>query len=255
MAPWRKGGGDVWGEHDGDWIAVTDSEAAGRSPAKAGSKVIPGSLPLDRARIVAETLRLLDAHGAGAFSIRKIAQSLGVTPMALYHHVRNKAELAKLVVDKATSDHVIDEPTGDWREDLWVVALWMRQSSLAHPALADLRRTYAVWTPSILTLTNRWVASWRQSGLPLTAALLAAHASSRAVIGLVAAERAIDAADVPSGDLLETLPDAGLLLTPIADDLRLFEISVRALIDGLFRHFAHPKGEPDLGEDLWKAPE
>jgi hypothetical protein len=52
-----------------------------------------------------------------------------------------QGELAVLVVDAATQERPLSEPTGDWREDLQTVALWMRQSSVAHPAIADLRRS------------------------------------------------------------------------------------------------------------------
>lgn len=208
---------------------------------------------LDRDRIVAEALRLLDEHGLPGFSIRRIARAFGVTPMALYHHVKNKAELAELMVDAAARERPLAKGMSDWRDELWSIALWMRESNLAHPALADLRRTYGVWTPSILTFTERWVTGWQRSGLPAQAALLAAHASSRAVIGLVAAERPLKASDNPAPDLLAQLPNAGLLLTPVENDARLFEISVRAMLDGLFHFFSDRENIHGTGDGLWES--
>src|SRR5512134_425326 len=52
---------------------------------------------LDRAQIVAAALRIVDAEGSDALTLRRLAETLGVTAMSLYWHVRDKAELLELV--------------------------------------------------------------------------------------------------------------------------------------------------------------
>src|SRR5512135_623562 len=59
----------------------------------------------DRARlskqaVVQRALALADAEGLDALTIRRLATELGVTPMALYWHFRNKEELLAGLADQ-----------------------------------------------------------------------------------------------------------------------------------------------------------
>ena len=108
--------------------------------------------------------------------------------MALYHHVANKAALAALLVDAAISEQPLPPPTGVWRDDLWTMARWMRDSRRAHPVVAQIRRAHHVWTNATLQMTEAWLSLWQQSGLPLEKALVAATTSSLAIVGLVEEE-------------------------------------------------------------------
>ena len=49
--------------------------------------------PLSRQRVLQAAVALADDGGVEALSMRKLAQELGVVPMALYKHVANKDEL------------------------------------------------------------------------------------------------------------------------------------------------------------------
>lgn len=53
-----------------------------------------------RADVVAAALRVLDAHGLEACSMRRVAAELDVQPSALYHHVPNKQSLLALMADE-----------------------------------------------------------------------------------------------------------------------------------------------------------
>jgi AcrR family transcriptional regulator len=57
---------------------------------------------LSRAAVVDRALWLADAEGVEALTIRRLAQELGVTPMALYWHFRNKEELIGRGLAEAT---------------------------------------------------------------------------------------------------------------------------------------------------------
>src|SRR5690242_12718286 len=48
---------------------------------------------LSKRAVTDRALKLADAGGLDALTIRKLAQDLGVTPMALYWHFRSKDEL------------------------------------------------------------------------------------------------------------------------------------------------------------------
>jgi AcrR family transcriptional regulator len=189
---------------------------------------------LDATRIAAAALAVADERGLNGFTMRAVAEALGVTPMALYHHVEDKAALAELVVNLVISERPLPAPTsGTWQDDLWEIARWTRETTLAHPVVAYLRRQYQVWTPAMLTLGERWLSMWRQSGLSLDDAVLAANSSSMAIFGAVEQEVISRERTPPSDALLSKFADARTVLTAERDHAAEFELLVRSLIDGL----------------------
>jgi len=50
-------------------------------------------------RVAEEALKILDKEGADAVSMRRVAQAVGITPMAIYHHFPNRDALLNFVVD------------------------------------------------------------------------------------------------------------------------------------------------------------
>jgi AcrR family transcriptional regulator len=71
--------------------------------------------PLSGARVLQVAVALADETGLEGFSMRGLAQELGVVPMALYKHVANRDELLDGMVDIVFSE--IELPPGglDWR--------------------------------------------------------------------------------------------------------------------------------------------
>src|SRR6202142_1581278 len=82
---------------------------------KIATQKIANRRPLSRARVLQAAVSLADEAGLEAFSMRGLAQELGVVPMALYKHVANKEELLDGMVDIVFSE--IELPSGDldWR--------------------------------------------------------------------------------------------------------------------------------------------
>src|SRR4029450_13681498 len=68
-------------------------------------------LPLSRQRVLGAAVALADAGGVEALSMRRLAQELGVVPMALYKHVANKDEMLDGMVDVVVGE--IDPPLAD----------------------------------------------------------------------------------------------------------------------------------------------
>jgi AcrR family transcriptional regulator len=189
---------------------------------------------LDVERISAAAVAVADKHGVAGFTIRAVAKVLRVTPMALYHHVQDKAALAALAVTAAINEHPLATPTGRWQEDLFEMALWVRRGALAHPAIHELQRSYQIFTPEVLRSADRWLSLWQQSGLELSKAVLAAMTSRAAIAGLVADESLRSQREPPRADVLGLLPNARLLLTAGHDRKLIFELGARAVIDGLY---------------------
>ncbi len=165
--------------------------------------------------------------------MRAVAEVLGVTPMALYHHVSDKESLVALVIDAAIREEPLPPITGIWQDDLFAMANRLRRSARAHPAISRLRRAYDVWTPAALEMTERFLALWQESGLDTDRAVVAATTSSMAIVGLVSEEQSFRRIKPPQAALVTSLPNARLLFKSRhnADDE--FELAVRAIIDGL----------------------
>src|SRR3982750_4794142 len=72
-------------------------------------------IPLNRERVLRAAVELADEVGIDALSMRRLAQDLGVVPMALYKHVANKEELLDGMVDTIVGE--IDPPIrdADWK--------------------------------------------------------------------------------------------------------------------------------------------
>jgi TetR/AcrR family tetracycline transcriptional repressor len=92
---------------------------------------------LDRQRIVAEAVALLDAEGLDGVTTRKLAARLGVQSPTLYWHLPNKAALitaiADAILDQQFSDMSPPEPDQHWRDWLSGLAERLRRALLAHP--------------------------------------------------------------------------------------------------------------------------
>lgn len=95
---------------------------------------VPASL--SRERIVRAAIRLADADGLAAVSLRKVAAALDVGPMRLYGYITTKEELLELMVDAVYAEI---RPAGDgWREALSSLAEAIRQAAHQHEWFADL---------------------------------------------------------------------------------------------------------------------
>ncbi|MBF6195842.1 TetR/AcrR family transcriptional regulator C-terminal domain-containing protein [Nocardia beijingensis] len=96
----------------------------------------PVPAPLSRERIVRAAIRLADADGLEAVSLRKVAAALDVGPMRLYGYIATKDELLDLMVDAVYAEI---RPTGNSRREvLRSVAETTRHAVHQHEWLADL---------------------------------------------------------------------------------------------------------------------
>ena len=68
---------------------------------------------LSKRAVVDRALKLADADGLDTLTIRKLAQDLGVTPMALYWHFRSKDDLLEGMAEQVWSEiDVTRRPVG-----------------------------------------------------------------------------------------------------------------------------------------------
>ncbi len=90
---------------------------------------------LSEGDVVAAALRLTRRAGLAGVSMRALAEELGVTTMAAYHHVPSKEALLDLVAD-AVLDSVRLPASGDWSKRLTEQNRRLRRALLEHPGLS-----------------------------------------------------------------------------------------------------------------------
>jgi TetR/AcrR family tetracycline transcriptional repressor len=98
----------------------------------------PAAEGLNKKRVVSAALSIIDSQGVDAFSMRGLAQELGVYPTAIYWYVPNRNALLAEVVADALSDVMPPGDVGDWR--IWLKDLFRRYRAAVrrHPNIAPL---------------------------------------------------------------------------------------------------------------------
>lgn len=89
--------------------------------------------PLTRERILQTGLQMIDEQGLEAFTMRKLAQDLGVDPMSIYRHFENKDALLDGVADVLWSEVKLPESRVGWEALLRSFATSLRALAHAHP--------------------------------------------------------------------------------------------------------------------------
>ncbi|GAA5076756.1 TetR/AcrR family transcriptional regulator [Nocardia iowensis] len=91
-----------------------------------------------REDIIAATTRMLTDGGAAAFSMRKLADELGVSTAAVYHHFPTKAALFVAVLSARAEQLDRPELPGDPRDRLVAVTLHLIDVLHRHPWVVEL---------------------------------------------------------------------------------------------------------------------
>jgi len=121
-------------------------------------------IPLSRDRVLAAAVVLADQVGIEALSMRRLAQELGVVPMALYKHVANKEELLDGMVDALVSE--IDPPVRDagWKDTVRLRVLSARGALLRHPWARQVLESRTNKTPAVLGYMDSFIGMFLAGG-------------------------------------------------------------------------------------------
>jgi len=216
-----------------------------------------------REQIAGTALRIADADGFDAVTMKRIAAELGAATMTLYYYVRNKTDIVALMQDAILAGVLVPdgELRGGWRDAITAIARRTRDVLLAHPwSLASLND--AQFGPNALRHFEQSLAAVAGTGLPAAARfeLIAAiddyvsgnalHAvesltrarAAEAAPGMAAAAVAYGIAQLQTGDFpqlsaiyaetAQTGQPAGPPMTEAALTSQ-FERGLAALLDGL----------------------
>ena len=93
----------------------------------------------DRAAIAALAVRIADAEGLDAVTMRRLAGELGIAVMSLYNYVPAKEHLAQLMTDQLAGEYAYPvRPPSDPRAAIADLARQTRDIARRHPWLAGL---------------------------------------------------------------------------------------------------------------------
>ncbi|MGA6165349.1 TetR/AcrR family transcriptional regulator C-terminal domain-containing protein [Amycolatopsis magusensis] len=111
-----------------------------------------------REQLIRTAIRIADAEGLDAVSMRRLGTELGVGPMSLYRQVAGKDELVARMADAVFGERELPDPGPDgWRAKLELVSrlLWQltqrhhwlpRVISFTRPLLLPNAMAYTEWT-------------------------------------------------------------------------------------------------------------
>lgn len=107
--------------------------------------------PLTREQVVDVAIAVGDEDGVDAVSFRRLGARLGVAPMALYRHVRNKEDLVEAMIQRLGSDLDLRpslDPTLPWTGRLRQVLRFLQRFFEQHPVAVPLliRRASATFS-------------------------------------------------------------------------------------------------------------
>ncbi|MFF3953860.1 TetR/AcrR family transcriptional regulator [Streptomyces sp. NPDC001890] len=122
---------------------------------------------LDRERITATSVRLLDAEGLAKFSMRRLAAELDVTAMSLYWYVDTKDDLLELALDSVYSEFTPPNEDAHWHDRLRGLATEYRELLVRHVWVSMLAGHFLNIGPQAMLMSYAVQDVIRATGLPL----------------------------------------------------------------------------------------
>jgi AcrR family transcriptional regulator len=145
---------------------------------------------LSRPLVLESAVALADDDGLEGFSMRRLAQELGVVPMALYKHVANKDELLDGMVDSVFGE--IESPSidDDWRSAMRRRAISVREALKRHSWAIGLMEIRSPG-PANLRNHNAVMGCLREAGFSFQSAIHAYSLQDAYIYGFAQQEKTL----------------------------------------------------------------
>ena len=209
---------------------------------------------LSRLAIVDRALEIADVEGIAGITVRRLATEFGVTPMALYWHVKNKDELLEAMGDRFYDGLVglerLSDDTEAWTERLRLAVELLVGSFRKHPGAAHLAAPRIMMCDAGRDLAEETLAMLHRQGFSISAATdigrIAIQTAAMLVIEMAGAEvgvpeekraavretkRSALAALPP--DRYPSLVQCSSVLTHVDDEAAYFRFGVALFIGGV----------------------
>jgi AcrR family transcriptional regulator len=177
-------------------------------PRKRRSPGRPTHRTLSRQRVLKEALSLMDREGFEAVTMRRLADHLRVTPMALYNHVRSKKDLLGGIAEYLTAQIDFESNEPDWRDRIRTCFRRLRDACLAHPSAVRLMESLEAAPPAVFRPMEITLAALEEAGVSGQEAVRTYFLLMNFTMGQISYEvrgpfEALDPAQALAGDRLE----------------------------------------------------
>ncbi len=171
---------------------MAESAPVTRAPRRERDDTLAARAPwgsISRADIVGAAVRIVEAGGYEEMSIRSLAGDLGVAPMSLYRHIRDKDDLLDEVVDRLLA-RAWRPAAGQDSWQAWVIdaAARLRQFLVTQPAALHVYLRHPVVSPAAVERMGAMMGVLRRAGLDEAGARSAYGAVHTYTIGFAALE-------------------------------------------------------------------
>lgn len=124
----------------------------------------PRRARLNRETVLRTAVDLADRVGLDGFTMRTLAQELGVVPMALYKHVANKEQLLDGMVDLVWAEVEPPASAAGWKAGMRARAVSLRAALSRHRWAVGLMESRMTPGPENLRQHDAMMACLRESG-------------------------------------------------------------------------------------------
>jgi AcrR family transcriptional regulator len=163
-------------------------------------------IPLSRDRVLRAAVALADDVGIEALSMRRLAQELGVVPMALYKHVAGKEELLDGMVDALVSEIDPPVPGAGWKDAVRLRVLSARAALLRHPWARQVLESRTNKTPAVLGYMDSFIGMFLAGGFSVDLTHHVMHALGSRMWGFT--QELFDDAGAPPEQPADLPPEA-----------------------------------------------
>jgi TetR/AcrR family transcriptional regulator, tetracycline repressor protein len=194
---------------------------------------------ISREVVITAAAEIISGGGYEEMSIRSLAAELGVAPMSLYRHIRDKDDLLDEVTDRLLARAWRPAAAeNDWRAWITEAAARLRDFLVTQPAALHVYLSHPVVSAAAIERMNAMMDVLRRAGLDEEAAGSAYGALHTYTIGFAALE-ASRAGWTPDGADVQGLGRQLSAYTTTAQ----FTEGLRYLLEGISRH-TEPGPEP-----------
>ena len=197
---------------------------------------------ITRPQIIEAAMAVVKAGGYDRMTVRSLAGELGVAPMSLYRHVRDKDDLLDEVVDRLLASAWRPRcGRDDWRAWLAEAADRLRRLLVSQPAALHVYLRHPVVSPAAVARMEAMMAVLRQAGADEEAARRAYAAVHTYTVGFAALEASRASWAPPEAAAGSLAGELAAYTTPAQ-----FAQGLRCLLDGIEHHStlgAVPGGE------------
>jgi AcrR family transcriptional regulator len=186
---------------------------------------------ISREQVIRAAVKTVRSRGYEELTIRGLAADMGVAPMSLYRHVRDKDDLLDAVVDRLLAR--VWRPRAspeDWQAWVAEAADRLRNFLVSQPAALHVYLRHPVVSPAAIARYEAMIAVLRRSGADERGIVTAFAAIHTHTIGFAAlqASRAREALDRPPSDAFSV--QLAAFTTPAQ-----FAEGIRYLLEGIAR--------------------